>query len=131
MTECFFRVLGYGSMNSRARGNELWIPAFAGMTDDGVGFPHARVMTDGGGGFPRARVNDGVFFSGVGVWVDEFPRARELWIPAFAGMTDGGGGFRGGFPRARVMTECFFRVLGYGSMNSRVRGNCGFPPSRE
>ena len=35
--------------------------------------------------------NDGVFFSGVGVWVDEFPRARELWIPAFAGMTDGGG----------------------------------------
>ena len=24
-----------------------------------------------------------------GVFV-EFPRARELWIPAFAGMTDGG-----------------------------------------
>ena len=42
----------------------------------------------------RVRGNDEVFFSGVGVWVDEFPRARELWIPAFAGMTDGGVGFR-------------------------------------
>ena len=25
----------------------------------------------------RVRGNDEVFFSGVGVWVDEFPRARE------------------------------------------------------
>ena len=41
---------------------------------------------------------DGVFVDGVfvdGVFV-EFPRARELWIPAFAGLT-----------------ECFSRALGY------------------
>ena len=51
MTECFFRVLGYGSMNS----------------DGGVdGFPRARVMTDGGGGFPRARVMTECFFRVLG-----------------------------------------------------------------
>ena len=50
MTECFFGCWGMDDEFPRAR--ELWIPAFAGMTDGG-----------------------------------------ELWIPAFAGMTDGGGGF--------------------------------------
>ena len=44
---------------------------------------------------------------------------------AFVGMTDGGVGF------PLSWDGVFFRVLGYGSMNSRVRGNCGFPLSRE
>ena len=62
----------------------------------------------------RLRGNDRVFFRALGSWDDEFPRARELWISAFAGMT-----------------EYFFRHWGNRTMNSRVRGNCGFPPSRE
>ena len=36
----------------------------------------------------------------------EFPRARELWIPAFAGMT-----------------ECFFGRWSSGTVDSRLRGN--------
>ena len=48
------------------------------------------------------------------------------WIPAFVGMAGDGVDFR-----FRGNDGVFFRVLGYGSMNSRVRGNCGFPPSRE
>ena len=49
---------------------------------------------------------------------------------AFVGMTDGGGGF----PRARVMTECFFGCWGMGDefpacagiVDSRLRGNDGW-----
>ena len=41
-------------------------------------------------------------------WDDEFPRARELWIPAFAGMT-----------------ECFFGRWSSGTVDSRLRGNDG------
>ena len=34
-------------------------------------------------------------------------------------------------PAKAGMTEYFFGRWGSGPMNSRVRGNCGFPPSRE
>ena len=59
-----------------------------------------------------------------GVFV-EFPRSRELWIPAFAGMTDNGVDSRGELwiPAFAGMTD--------NGVDSRVRGNCGFPPSRE
>ena len=83
------------------------------------------------------------FFRALGQWDDEFPHARDLWIPAFAGMTEcffrALGQWNDEFPHARDlwipafagMTECFFGHWGSGTMNSRMRGICGFPPSRE
>ena len=63
----------------------------------------------------RVRGNGGVFFRALGDWDGEFPRARELWIPAFAGMT--------------VSVYSIPEVIDYGfprwtgDMNSRARGN--------
>ena len=107
---------------SRLRGNDgVGVDsAFVGMTD--WGWISACAGNDGWwGGISACAGNDGVFFRVLGYG------SMNSRVRGNCGMTDGGGGF----PRARVMTECFFRVLGYGSMNSRVRGNCGFPPSRE
>ena len=63
------------------RAREVWIPAFAGMTDEGVDSRLCAGSLCGDGG---------VFLWHWGKWVDKVPRARELWIPAFAGMTDDG-----------------------------------------
>ena len=65
------------------RARELWIPAFAGMT----GYFPGRW----GNGTINSRDVEVVLCGmrcpvGLGGISVEFPRARELWIPAFAGM---------------------------------------------
>ena len=100
-----------------------WIPAFAGMT---LRYPHSREW--------------GVWSVWMVFLFVEFPRPRELWIPAFAGMTEYGvtddgvdSCLRGNDVEIALCGNgvsgqsgwCFF------SLNSRVRGNCGFPPARE
>ena len=72
-------------------------------------FPHRitfNVIPAYAGMDSRLRGNDGVFFRALGSWDDEFPRARELWIPAFAGMTDSMDS------RLRGNDGVFFRALG-------------------
>ena len=86
----------------------LWIPAFAGMTSGGGGgtLPHPNLPPEGEG-IPRdpapldscLRRNDEWGCAGGRSPILTFPprgkgypAAPPLWIPAFAGMTSGGGG---------------------------------------
>ena len=145
------------------RARELWIPAFAGMTGYFPGRWGNGTMNSRDVEVVLCGMRCPVGLGGISV---EFPRARELWIPAFAGMTGyfpgrwgngtmnsrdvevvlcgmrypvGLGGISAEFPHARElwipafagMTEYFFGCWGNGTKNSRMRGNCRFPPSRE
>ena len=85
------------------------------MADDGVDPACAGMALRWSCAGMRCLVSlDGVFV--------EFPRSRELWIPAFAGMTDNGVDSR----QAGMADD---------GVDSRLRGNGGrwggFPPARE